>query len=110
MVPTIPDKIFGTKLVRKIKFWYLLLGILEFADSGRKCSGPWTVDAGLWTLDSGRWTLDTGLWTLDSGPSLIKLMNILWVRISKDHGHNYSVEIVGSDVAIIKECGKYFLL
>ena len=68
------------------------------------------MDAGLWTLDSGRWTLDTGLWTLDSGPSLIKLMNILWVRISKDHGHNYSVEIVGSDVAIIKECGKYFLL
>ena len=75
MVPTIPDKIFGTKLDRKRKFWYLLLGIPEFVDSGRKRSGRWTPNAGLWTLDSrhglwtlesGRWNLDAGLWTLDA--------------------------------------------
>ena len=75
MVPTIPDKIFGTKLDRKRKFWYLLLGIPELVDSGRKRSGRWTLDVGLrtlgsghWTLDmdSGRWNLDAGLWTLDA--------------------------------------------
>ena len=75
-------------------------------------AGLWTLDAGLWTLDSGPWTLDAGRWTLDvacytfdaglwaldnifdcfrtkSEASfwfcLIRLLKILWVRISKDH-------------------------
>ena len=67
-------------------------------------AGFWTLDDGVWTLDSGpctldpgRYTLDAGLWTLDivivsfrteSEPNfwlcLIKLLKILWVRISKD--------------------------
>ena len=74
-------------------------------------AGPWTLDSKLWTLDAGLWTLDTGLWTLDAGCyildtglwaldtivdcfktkseasfwfCLIKLLKILWVRISKD--------------------------
>ena len=74
-------------------------------------AGPWTLDSGLWTLDAGLWKLDTGLWTLDAGCHildagvwaldtifdcfktkseasfwfcLIKLLKILWVRISKD--------------------------
>ena len=67
--------------------------------------GPWTLDAGLWTLDSGLWTLNAGCWTLHFGPwalapdtivdcfrtkpegsfclCLIKLLKILWARISK---------------------------
>ena len=76
-------------------------GIQEFLDSGRKCwaldSRRWSLDARLWMLDFGRWTLDAGLWTLDTVVDcsrtesessfwrcLIKLLNILWVRISKD--------------------------
>ena len=62
-------------------------------------SGHWTLDAGcwLWTLNSGLLTLDIGLWALDTDFdcfrtksaasfwfSLIKLLNILSVRISKD--------------------------
>ena len=70
---------------------------------------------GLWTLNSRRWILDSGLWTLDtvvdcwrteSEPSLwfclIKWLKILWVRISKDHGHACSVETIGSEVAIFR--------
>ena len=83
-------------------------------------SGRWTLDARLWMLDSRLWTLDSGPYTLDSGcwtldtvvdccrtesePSfwfwLIKLLKILWVWISKDHGHACSIETVGSDVVI----------
>ena len=89
----------------------------------------WTLDAGLWTLDSGHltldaecWTLDAGLWTLDAGlwtlgtvvvccrteskPSfwtcLIKLLKILSMQISKEHGHTCSVETIGCDVAIFR--------
>ena len=74
-------------------------------------TGLWTLDAGLWTLDSGHWTLDSRRWTLDVGCftldaglwaldtivdcfrtkseasfrfCLIKLLKILWARISKD--------------------------
>ena len=85
----------------------------EFLGSARKCwtldSGRWTLVAGFWTLDTGLWTLDLVRWTLDAGRwdatlwtldalvdcfrtkseatfwfCLIKLLEILWVRISKD--------------------------
>ena len=67
-----------------------------------RCGGyrnSWTPDAcvGRWTLDNGRYTLDSGLWTLNTVVDcfriesetsfwfcLIKLLKILWVRISKD--------------------------
>ena len=73
-------------------------------------TGLWTLDSWLWTLDAGLWTLDTRIWMLDPGRwtldperwtaldtivdcistkseasfwfSLIKLLKILWVRIS----------------------------
>ena len=82
--------------------------------------GRWSLDAGLWTLNAGLWTLHSGLWTLDSelwsllltvveqdqNPvsyfCLIKLFKTYWVRISRDHGHACSVEIIGSDVAIFR--------
>ena len=74
-------------------------------------SGRLTLDAGRWTLDAELLTLDSGLWTLsltvveqNQNPNsdffLIKLLKILWVRISKDHGHACSVETIGSDVVI----------
>ena len=77
-------------------------------------SGLWTLGSGLWTLDSRRWTLDSGLWTVAQGqccwllqnksePSflscLIKLLKILSMRISKDHGHAYFVEPIGCDMS-----------
>ena len=76
----------------------LRLSILVFLYSGRKCwtlgSGRWTLDAGCWTMDSECWTLGSGSWAvvdyfrIESEPSfwfcLIKLLKILWVRISKD--------------------------
>ena len=89
-------------------------------------SGRWTLDAGpgRWTLDTGRWTLDSGRWTLDSGrwalypvsvadccrtesePSfwscLTKLLKILSMRISEDHGLACSIETVGCDLAIFR--------
>ena len=60
-------------------FYWLFYGIPEFLGSGHKC----------WTLDSGRLTLVAGIWTLDAGRwmlwfCLIKLLKIIWVRISKD--------------------------
>ena len=91
--------------------------------------GRWTLEAGLWTLDPGHWTLNVGrwilyagLWTLDAGfwtldtvvdccrtesePSfwsyLIKLLKILSMRISLDHGHACSGETIGCDVAIFR--------
>ena len=100
-------------------------------------AGLWTVDAGLWTLDSRCWTLDTGLltldagrWTLDSGRwtldtvvdccrtesehsfwfCLIKLLKILWVLISKDHGLACSVETIGSDVTVFRNSIQRYLL
>ena len=71
--------------------------------------GHWTLDAGLWTLDSGRWTLDSGRWTLpltiveqNQKVCLIKLLETLLMRTSKDHVHACSVETIGSDVAIFR--------
>ena len=90
----------------------------------RAYRNSWTLDARVerCTLDPGCCTLDAGLWTLDSGLSildtvvdccrtesessfwfcLIKLLKILWVRISKDHGHACSLETIGSDVTIFR--------
>ena len=70
----------------------VLSGILKFLDSGRKC---WALDSGRWTLDATLWTLHSGHWTLlltgseqnqnpVSNSTLIKLMKIFWVQISKD--------------------------
>ena len=92
-----------------IKFrWHTGISGLQTQELG---AGLWTLDSGCWTLDTGRWTLDavlwtldTGLWTLDAGRwaldtivdcfrtkseasfwfCLIKLLKILWARISKD--------------------------
>ena len=71
-----------------------IIVILEFLDCGRAC---WTLDSGDWSLDVRRCPLDVGFRTLDNfvdwfrteaEPSfkfcLIKLLNSLWVRISKD--------------------------
>ena len=81
--------------------WTLDAG-LWMLDSGRWTldSEPWTwtLDAERWMLDVRCYTLDAGLWALDitfdcfrtkseasSWFCLIKLLKILWVRISKDH-------------------------
>ena len=59
-------------------------------------AGLWTLDPGLWTLKSGLWMLKFGRWVLDTGhcrwlfqnrirthfSDLIKLLKIIWVRIS----------------------------
>ena len=84
--------------------WTLDSGIW-ILDSGRWTldSGRWTLDSEHWTLDSRRWALDVGCFTLDAALlaldtivdcfrtkseasfwfCLIKLLKILWVRISK---------------------------
>ena len=95
-----------------VRLWTLDAG-LRMLDSGRWTldTGCWILDAELLTLDSGFCTLYSGLWTLSltvveqnqnavSGFCLIKLLKILWVRTSKDHGHACSVETIGSDVAV----------
>ena len=96
--------------------WTLDAGLWTL-DSGRWIlhAGLWTLDAGLWALNPGRWNLDAGPWTLDTVVDccrtesessfwicLIKLLKILWVRISKDHNHACSVETISSDVAIFR--------
>ena len=74
MVPTIPDKIFGTKWSNSAKLDRKKILVSVFGNTGicglwtqvfwALYSGCWTVDAGLWTLDSEHWTLDAGLRTL----------------------------------------------
>ena len=103
----------SSTIVLLVHIYLVWLGIPEFLGSACKCwtldSGCWTLVAGLWTLYTGLWTLylvhwtldaerwDATLWTLDALVDcfrtkseatfwfcLIKLLKILWVRISKD--------------------------
>ena len=72
-------------------------------------TGPWTLDFRRWTLDAGPYTLDAELWALHNFVDyfrteasfrfcVIKLLRILWMRISKDLMATLacSVEAIGS--------------
>ena len=64
---------------------------MEFLDFGRK---NWTLDT---VVHCCRTESEPSLWFC-----LIKLLKILWLRISKDHGYACSVETIGADVAILR--------
>ena len=83
--------------------------------------GRWTLGAGLWKLDSGTWTLDALLWTLDTGNWTLSLTvseqnqnpvsDSAWLNYWKSfgceplrtfHGYACSVEIIGADVAFLR--------